>query len=162
MHISDRALLGWEASDPAPLTSTSKFTSLGDIPDPAESGIPRDPDMYAAARDVYEALGRIGELPGKCKTCPARFKGDPGEFKVSIIVNKGDGEDPEVYTICRSCYAGTNMPVPPGEDDHEVKLVRFMSAQGSNQTEIAQALGFSQPKVSRILKQLKSAQVPRS
>lgn len=150
---SSHPLPGWEASDPRPLVSAPGFVGL-DTPqaaDLADHSISANPELLEAAREVYEGLGRIGELPGNCK-CGQTFKGLPTEFKVSMIVNKGDGADPEIITLCRECYVCSGAPAPMPEDDHETKVARFMVEQGATQVEIASALGLSQSKVCRLLK----------
>jgi hypothetical protein len=159
MTRTNRPLPGWEASDCTPLTRSTAFFSLDEpnYPEIADSSLPSNKELHQTAHDVLEALGRIGELPGKCKRCGEHFAGKICEFKVSIIFNKGDGETPEIITLCRNCYIDTTLPAPKPEDDHQLKVVRFMHEQGSTQTQIASTLGMSQGTVSRILNRPKTA-----
>lgn len=158
MPHTNRPLPGWEPSDCAPLTRSTAFVSLDEpnYPEIADSSLPSDKELHEAARDVYESLGRIGELPGACKTCGERFAGGISEWKATICVNKGDGGDPEITTLCRDCYIDTSLPAPSSEDDHQLKVVRYMHEQGATQTQIASTLGMGQGTVSRILNRPKT------
>jgi hypothetical protein len=144
-----RPFSGWEHSDCAPLTKSPDFISL-DEPI-ADNSIPTNPELCRQLREIYEALGQLGEVPGACD-CGHRFKGDLSEFKVTIIFNKGDGaETPEIKTLCKECCIDCGLPAPNPEDDHQTKVVLFMRDQGSTQVEIAKALNMSQSTVSRII-----------
>jgi hypothetical protein len=168
MTNSPHRYSGWEASDIVPLSYSPEVkrekVTIDSSDDPNRPEI-TDPNASTALvttlREIHEALGLIGEVRGQCKLCPTRFRGSLDEFKVTIIINKGDGDDnPEVITLCKACYIDSGFPAPDPEDDHESKRVKFMSDQGATQIAIKDALGISQSKVSRILSRLKGSPPP--
>jgi len=157
MHTSNPPA-GWENDPIRPLSSKPNFQCLDNpgAPGIADPNQPKDPELFATAQTVLEAVSRIHDLPTQCD-CGAHFRGVSTECRYSIISQQGDGSTPIVRTLCSSCYDKYGLPTPPPEEDFQVKLVRFAHEAGSTQKEIAVLYGLSQSTVSRILKRVKTA-----
>jgi len=157
MHSSTPPI-GWEHDDVRPLSSKPNFHSI-DIPgNPglADPNQPKDPELFATAQVVLEAVSRIHDLPARCD-CGERFQGVPSERRYTLIGQQGNGADPEVRTVCGTCYDRLRLPAPTPEEDYETKLVRFAHDGGATQKQIAAMFGLSQSSVCRILKRIKLA-----
>lgn len=149
---------GWENDSVRPLTLKPNFRSL-DVPcnsETADPNQPKDLDLFTTAATVLEAISRIHDLPAQCD-CGVRFKGLTTERRHTIITTSGDPSDPDpkVRTLCSACYSNAGLPAPAPEESHQTRLIKFASAGGASQAEVAFTVGVAQSTVSRTLARAK-------